>query len=421
MKELKFEKLDEIVYKEVLDNGIEVYMYPTKKTKNFYITISVKYGANILKYKVDNKINTIIPGSAHFLEHKVMSFSEDPKIVKKINNYGLQANAWTNWYGTNYNLYGSQNIEESLKLLLDMFYKPNITAKNVEEEKGIISEEIDMTNDNVNVYMTNTLLNNMFYNCYVNKTVLGDKQNISNITDKSLKKIYNDFYIPNNTFITLTGNFDKEEMMKLIDEYFKDFKIKQKPVPKRIKGNEKDTIRVSYQKITKDVESAKIKIGYKIKKNKFNIKNNDELKSYINIILNSNFDVSSDLYEKYKTNNIILDMQARSYIFDDYVVVIISASTKQPDKFIEIINEDLKELTLSEDLFERKKKLFLKSYILSFEDIVDIEDFITIQLIKNNKILTDEYSSILNMKYKLAKDVMKKLIFNNYSIVVTSK
>ena len=57
MKKRKFERVDEEILIEKLDNGIEVYMYPTQKTKNFYITISVKYGARINKYKIDDKIN----------------------------------------------------------------------------------------------------------------------------------------------------------------------------------------------------------------------------------------------------------------------------------------------------------------------------------------------------------------------------
>ena len=80
MKKKTFEKVDESIYVDKLKNGIEVYLYPTKKTKNFYITISVKYGAGVTKYKVGNKTVNVIPGSAHFLEHKVMALSANPKI-----------------------------------------------------------------------------------------------------------------------------------------------------------------------------------------------------------------------------------------------------------------------------------------------------------------------------------------------------
>ena len=133
MKVKTFEKVDEKVYYEKLDNGLQVFLYPTKKTKNFYITISVKYGGKINKYKVNNKIYDVIPGSAHFLEHKVMALSENKEITKRINELGSLANAWTNYDGTNYNIFGSINLKENLRILLDIFYNTNINEKNVEE------------------------------------------------------------------------------------------------------------------------------------------------------------------------------------------------------------------------------------------------------------------------------------------------
>ena len=110
MKKKIFEKVDEELYIETLDNGITVYMYPTKKTKNFYLSISVKYGACVEQYKIGNKIYDIIPGTAHFLEHKVMALSENIEISKRINELGSLANAWTSYRGTNYNIFGSINI-----------------------------------------------------------------------------------------------------------------------------------------------------------------------------------------------------------------------------------------------------------------------------------------------------------------------
>ena len=55
MKKHVFEVLDEYLYTEKLSNGINLYLYPTNKTKNFYISISVNYGANVLKYRKGKK------------------------------------------------------------------------------------------------------------------------------------------------------------------------------------------------------------------------------------------------------------------------------------------------------------------------------------------------------------------------------
>ena len=218
MKIKTFKKVDEKVYTEKLDNGLEVYLYKTDKTKNFYITISVKYGARITKYKVGNRVVDVIPGSAHFLEHKVMALSENKEISKRINDLGSLANAWTSYYGTNYNIFGSINLIENLKLLLDIFYNTNINEKSVNEEK-------DMYKDQIDSLMYSKLFDNLFNKSYSKNTVVGEREDIANITAKSLNEIYNDYYVPNNTFIIVTGNFDIDEVMNTIKDYMKNIKL----------------------------------------------------------------------------------------------------------------------------------------------------------------------------------------------------
>lgn len=60
MKEYTFDKVNESLYKETLDNGIDVYLYPFPKTKNFYCTITVNYGSKYDKYKKGNKTYDVI-------------------------------------------------------------------------------------------------------------------------------------------------------------------------------------------------------------------------------------------------------------------------------------------------------------------------------------------------------------------------
>lgn len=51
MKKIKFKNINEILYEETLPNKLKVIYYNTKKTKNFYISISTLYGAGVTKYK----------------------------------------------------------------------------------------------------------------------------------------------------------------------------------------------------------------------------------------------------------------------------------------------------------------------------------------------------------------------------------
>lgn len=421
MEKKEFAKVNESVYEYKLNNGIDVYLYNTQKAKNFYISISVKYGANITKYKKGNNIINVIPGSAHFLEHKVMALSENKQISKRIDELGSLANAWTNYRCTNYNIFGSINLKENLILLLDIFYNININDKTVEKEKGIIGEEIDMYKDQINYYMFNQLFNNLFEKSYVKNTVVGERSDIKSITAKSLNQIYNDYYIPNNTFIIICGNFDNEEIINTLNDYMNKLNLKKKELPKRIKEKEKDTVSIAYQEIKKEFEDVRVKYAVKIPRKNFKIKNDTILKYYLGIILRSNFSTSSKLYEKYKNENIVIDMSSYIYIIDDYVIIIINSFCKDSNVFLDNISKDIKKINISLSDFERKKKLYLRSYILNFDNIEDVEYVICDSIVMDNKVNYNEYNDILNLDYKMAQEIIKGLSFDNISIIKTIK
>ena len=396
-------------------------MYPTNKTKNSYISISVKYGARITKYKVDNEVINVIPGSAHFLEHKVMALSENKEVSKRINELGSLANAWTNYYGTNYNIFGSINLIENLKLLLDIFYNTNINEKCVNEEKGIIGEEIDMYKDDINSFLYYKLFDNLFNKSYVKHTVVGERSDIEGITAKSLNRIYDDYYSPNNTFIIVTGNFDKDDVIEVIHEYMDKLKLKKKNIPKRITEKESNEVCVSYEEIKKDSDNIRVKYAIKMNKKLFNIKSDTLLRYYVSIILSSNFSSSSALYEKYKNEDLIINMSSGVNIIDDYLIVIINATCKDGDKFINALKSDIKHLSLNKKSFERKKKLFIKSYILDFDNLEDVEYNICESILMDGFVDYKELTHIKEMNYEVASSILSKFDYENVSILRTIK
>ena len=421
MKEFIFENVNEKVYKETLQNGIDVYLYPTNKTKNFYISISVKYGARITSYKTQNEVINVIPGSAHFLEHKVMALSENIEISRRINELGSLANAWTNYYGTNYNIFGSINLIENLKLLLDIFYNTDINEKCVNEEKGIIGEEIDMYKDDINSFLYYKLFDNLFNKSYVKHTVVGERSDIEKITAKGLNKIYDDYYTPNNTFIIVTGDFDPKEVSKVIHDYMNKLDLKKKELPERIIEKETNEVNVSYEEVKKDSDNIRVKYAIKMDKNIFGIKSDTFLRYYISIILSSNFSSSSPLYEKYKNEDLILNMSSGVNIVDDYLVIIINATCKDGEKFINALKNDIKNISLDKKTFERKKKLFIKSYILDFDNIEDVEYNICESILIDGFVDFEELTHIKDMTYEVASNILSKFNYENISILRTIK
>ena len=108
-------------------------------------------------------------------------------------------------------------------------------------------------------------------------------------------------------------------------------------------------------------------------------------------------------------------------IIDNHIVIIIEAFTKDGDRFIKELEKDIKKLSLSKDEFERKRKRYLKSYILDFDNIEDVEYIIAISLMTENKISYKAYSEIMSLDYNIALEVLKSINTDNVSIIKTVK
>lgn len=419
MKKIVFNNLDEFIYKETFSNGVSAYLYPTEKTKNFYITVSVKYGGKVKQYEVNGKRKEIIPGTAHFLEHKVMNFTNRKKASDLINELGLYANAYTSYDITNYNIYGSKEPVTSLKLLLDLFYDLNINEQNVNSEKGIISEEFKMYNDNPNFRINKQVANNVFKNSFLKDVLVGDLDQINSITVDDLNRVYKDFYTTNNTFIVVTGNFNLSEIISFLKDYMKNIKSNKKNI-KVIEKSEQEKVINEYVEIEENITIPRVIYSLKIKKSNIKINNPILKRYYLNFIFSSLFSNTSKIYEKYKDNSLMYSM---SYDITDagkYYLMNLKVITDREDELIKHLKKDLDNPSIDEKTFLRKKKMFLNNLILGFENIEDVEDMITSHVIRFNHVINNSYDLLKIMNYLEMKEVLNSIDFNNHSILKVS-
>lgn len=422
MEKIFFKKIDEFIYKEILDNGVEVYLYPTQKTKNFYMSITVKYGSKVRDYSINGNNKTITHGVAHFLEHKVMDFVNNKRINKKVNNLGLSMNAYTSYSETNYNAYGSKNPVESLKILLDLFYNFNLDDKSVEKEKGIILEECsnEMNDPHYRIELQET--NNVLQNSFLKVSGLGTKEDIKSITKEDLMNSYKDFYNTNNTFIVVTGNFNELEILKEIKKHMKNIKKSETKKIKTKYPKEPDNVIVPYMEIKEEISTPKVFVTFKINQKVIKSKHERMKLLYIKLIFNSLFGRTSKLYEKYKKAGLFTRLSNYVTKTEEHYIHTISATTNKPDEFIKEIKEDLKNLFVDKKTFERKKKVIVSGLVEKFENIENVESIIVGDLVVHNKLYNNIYDLLCYTNYKEFNKVKSSIDFDNYSILkVTPK
>lgn len=416
MKKIDF-NYGEIVYKEVLDNGLTVYLYPTNKSKNFYITVSTHFGAEVMSYKKNNKVYDVTKGSAHFLEHRVMDFTKNVDAMNKINELGSIVNAYTTYKGTNYNLYGVEDIYTNMGLLFDRVFKANIKKEDVEMERGIILEEYYMYDADPYYKAQTTLLKNCFNSSFIKYLVIGTEDGIKKVSYKELNRLYKDFYTLDNMFIVVTGNFILEDVLNYINNYMKDIKT-TKCNCKVIKPVENYKVNVSYEELTGSTDEAKIVIGYKVKNS--NPKKKIVNRLLMDMILSENFDKTGSSYLRLMNEG----LNRFSYFVeevDDYFLIAFTGSTNEYEKFTNIIDEEIKNLDFTKEALERKTKGYISNLILSFEYIENVEDNITSGLFDYNKILNDMESVIKKVTLNDVKEVIKCIDTTNKSVLIMKK
>lgn len=416
MKKIDF-NYGEIVYKEVLDNGLTVYLYPTNKSKNFYITVSTHFGAEVMSYKKNNKVYDVTKGSAHFLEHRVMDFTKNVDAMNKINELGSIVNAYTTYKGTNYNLYGVEDIYTNMGLLFDRVFKANIKKEDVEMERGIILEEYYMYDADPYYKAQTTLLKNCFNSSFIKYLVIGTEDGIKTVSYKELNRLYKDFYTLDNMFIVVTGNFILEDVLNYINNYMKGIKT-TKCNCKVIKPVENYKVNVSYEELTGSTDEAKIVIGYKVKNS--NSKKKIVNRLLMDMILSENFDKTGSSYLRLMNEG----LNRFSYFVeevDDYFLIAFTGSTNEYEKFTNIIDEEIKNLDFTKEALERKTKGYISNLILSFEYIENVEDNITSGLFDYNKVLNNMESIIKKVTLNDVKEVIKCIDTTNKSVLIMKK
>ncbi|KAF1304073.1 insulinase family protein [Enterococcus saccharolyticus] len=216
MEKKVYEQLNETLYKEVLPNGLRVFILPKAGFHKTYGLFSTNYGSIDNEFGYQGESLTRVPdGIAHFLEHKLFE-KEDGDVFQLFGKQGASANAFTSFTKTSYLFSATDNIKENLETLINFVQDAYFTEETVEKEKGIIGQEIQMYEDDPNWRQFFGILNNLYPKHPLHIDIAGTVDSIADITADDLYHCYNTFYHPSNMTLFVVGNVNPEEMMSMI-------------------------------------------------------------------------------------------------------------------------------------------------------------------------------------------------------------
>lgn len=340
---IRFEQLQEELYYEKMENGLDVYVLPKKGFNKTYATFTTKYGSIDNRFIPLNQdeMKTVPDGIAHFLEHKLFE-KEDGDVFQQFSKQGASANAFTSFTRTAYLFSSTSNVEKNLETLVDFVQTPYFSEQTVEKEKGIIGQEINMYEDNPDWRLYFGLIQNLYQNHPVRIDIAGTIDSIAKITKDSLYECYHTFYHPSNMLLFIVGAVEPEEILKQVREnqQKKDFTAQSEI--KREFPNEPLEVFKKIEKLKMNVQSSKCLVGLKAKNPNRTGKDLLKYELSMNIILDMLYSKSSKYYENLYSEGLIDDTFSYDYTEENgFGFAMIGGDTEKPDELAEQIKQIL--------------------------------------------------------------------------------
>lgn len=191
-----------------------------KYLDNFY-TVATGVYVNVGSIRETAETN----GLSHFIEHLVFKGTErrtSLQISEEMDDIGANLNAFTSKDSTCfYTKSISTDLEKCVDLLSDMYFNAAIPPEELEKERGVVLEEINMSADTPEDVSADLIGEALYFNQPLGQTILGNPENIKYYDRDSILNYKRNHYFPANTVISVAGKFDFDQLDKLIVKYFR--------------------------------------------------------------------------------------------------------------------------------------------------------------------------------------------------------
>lgn len=372
MKIIRYDQLQEQLFYERLNNGLDVYILPKKEFNKTYATFTTKYGSvdNYFTPYGKTSMKKVPDGIAHFLEHKLFE-KEDGDVFQIFSKQGASANAFTSFTRTAYLFSSTTNVEKNLETLLDFVQEPYFTEQTVEKEKGIIAQEIRMYDDNPDWRLYFGTIESMYHNHPVKIDIAGTVESISHITKDLLYECYATFYHPSNMLLFVTGPVDPLTILEQIRTNQAKKTFRSPTDIERFHHEEPSHVAREKHVIEMNVQTSKCLVGIKAKN--VYTKGKEKLKHEcaMGLLLDHLFGKSSSHYERLYQQGLIDETFMVDYTEEsDFGFGLIGGDTLYPDQLAEEIQRILVQFSdIGDEQVERMKRKKIGSFLRSLNSL----------------------------------------------------
>ncbi|MCF6459887.1 M16 family metallopeptidase [Clostridium sp. Cult3] len=395
--------------KEKLNNGIRVVMEEIPYVNSVSIGVLVNNGS--IKEKDD------LNGISHFIEHMLFKGTSNrsaKELAESIDDVGGQINAFT---GTEYTCFYVRVLDKHLPIaidvLSDMLNNSTFGEKDIEKEKGVIIEEINMYLDSPEDIVYDILSETMFENTSLALPILGTYETVSNLDRDTIMNYYKRHYTTENIVISIVGNFQYRETIAMLNECF----YKTSPIEMGLNDGMIEDIPEISQNIgykLKDTEQLNLCVGMEGVK-----RGSDDI--YPLLVMNNTFggSMSSRLFQRLREEmGLVYSVYSHPTSFENIGAFTVYAglSVNQILNVAKLVNEDIEDLKdnliTDYELFRSKEQL-KGNYILGMESTSNRMFEIGKSELLLNKVLSPE--DILNKIDKVQMVDIERVVTNIFN------
>ncbi len=243
-----------MIHAEELSNGIRVVYEQIENFRSVSIGIWIKNGS------IDEGPDDA--GVSHFLEHMLFKGTDTRSardIADKMAEVGGRINAFT---AKEYTCYYAHTLDEdfvaAVDILADMLQNSTFKQEEIEKEKGVVAEEIAMSEDAPEDIVHDQLEDLIFEGSRLSNTILGSKEQILEFSQEKLKSYIGAHYVAGNMLVAVVGNVDRVMLIDTLERLFNKIPT-TKPMPR-------ESVEIVYNRVfkyrEKDIEQVHLVLSF---------------------------------------------------------------------------------------------------------------------------------------------------------------
>lgn len=334
-------------------------------------------------------------------------------IARELESIGAEFNAFTGKEYTGYYARGSSSkLDTILDVVFDIFLNSKIDAKDIDMERGVIVEEINMYRDNPQRYIYDLFEHLLYGDQPAGWDIAGEKETVMGLKREQFVDYFNSHYTAKNTVVAIAGDIDPDDIRERTGKYFENIRKAEKLTkPAVIEKQDSSQLNLHYKK----TDQSHFILGFRA----YNIF--DEKKyaaSVLSVVLGGG--MSSRLFDEVRDKRGLayyVGADSENYTDSGFLMVNAGVNNDKADDAIEVILEEIRKIKnngITAEELRQAKEQAEGGMVVALENSRTVAQAYSMPVLYKGKVLTpeEELAKIKAVTLEQVKDVAEEIFVN---------